>query len=596
MDSIGVKAQNFLGPQYVPRVRLVLRSGAIDTVIITARNAHNPRPETYFEFDDVVHIFSGQVADELSRAQIRSYFRDDLTDQRPLRRSPGGFYSYASVRKRDGHLWASQSVTTLEPVYYSQSDTGAHVGNHPLLVHMAQQGFAEPHLDEDFYFRAVSAGAALDNSTPFRDCHRLGAEVGLVGSKSGLGVQVVQVPRPDIGEVSTGSRIAQLRSLHRALREAGSVLDRLPTSTLLLSGGKDSRLLAALVKREGYASTPVNQNLPQEVEGQVADAVAARLGFAACSRVPFGSLLRRTGIAQATRRRVAYSSGLPTVAALQYASRPEGPVPGAPLLMGHAHLQRGGLNAMIRTADRAIKAVGSRIVNPHLLPEYTQANLRRAQTVVSEHLDYPGARIQRVSFHAYLRYSVNYQLQSLYAYTRNWNPLVTPLIDERFALACEAIADAPPPSGGRPSGIVNLVTEWHQMALTALLAPSLLTIPLAGTRYKCDRKNRPGYRRRDPEQIQARSISPEVIRKGFDTRLMDESLRAELWEQIEATPVADLVRQTGQPDVVRYLSEPHSPLPAGYHPVALHQFCWNVYGQSVILGTPWWKELSSQSR
>src|SRR5690606_14842334 len=97
-------------------------------------------------------------------------------------------------------------------------------------------------------------------------------------------------------------------SMREALVEATSILRRLPQGELRTSGGKDSRLLAAAIAQGGYGVVPVNQNLPEEVEGQVADRVAQALGHDGCVRRPVGTLLRRDNIAQATRRKIAYSA------------------------------------------------------------------------------------------------------------------------------------------------------------------------------------------------------------------------------------------------------------------------------------------------
>jgi hypothetical protein len=262
--------------------------------------------------------------------------------------------------------------------------------------------------------------------------------------------------------------------------------------------------------------------------------------------------------------------------------------------MGHAHLQRGGLNRRIRTVNQAMEVATSRTVSPFLLPPYQEPNRRMVRSFVDETLGRRGVAPQAVSFHAYLQYSMNYQFQSLYAYVRNWNPLITPMLDERFALLCEDIADAPAPR--RPNehaGITDLWNEHIAMGVIEALAPELLTFPLYGDRFRSDVQGRPGHDLRDPALIQARPIPQEDIGRVFNTRHIGSRVRTAMWERIEGTAVAALGELTTRPDIWQYLSEPESPPPESENTTLVNQFVWAVYGLSLILGHDWWTELAT---
>jgi len=592
-DEVVRRTSAVVGAHYSATVREVIRTGAVDTVITTLRNNHSSVPETYLRNRGMTYIFSGYTVDELTEANVGRYFRRGDDDERPVLRSPGGIYSYVSVRHADGQLFAGHSLPTLEPVFYAQRQPSVHVGNHPLLVHMASMRFDGPTIDEHFYLSAVAAGAALDNTTPFLGTYRVPPRAGLLGHRNVAAVEVVPVPRPRAGTHRVDTYRNRRSAMGQSLMEATSILRRLPEGELRTSGGKDSRLLASALRAGGYDVVPVNQNFPQEVEGQIADRVARELGHDGCVRRAIGSSLSRENILQATRRKIAYSAGLPAIATMQYPTRTEGETPGTPVIMGHAHLQRGGLNLRIRTLDHAYSAAESRTVSGMLLAPYQQANRNRAQQLVNRTIRRTSFAVQAVSFHAYLDAPANYQLQSLYTYTRNWNHLVTPLLDERFTLLCEDIADARRArKEGENHGITDLFFESLAMGVTEDLAPELLTFPLAGARYKCDGEQWSGHELRDPDSVTSEPISSEALRGVFNTRRLGSALRAELWEQIEGTAVADMMRSTCRPEVVRYVSEPTTPEPDGHGSSALAQFVWGMFGLAIILGTDWWTELA----
>jgi hypothetical protein len=570
--------------------------GPINTVITIARNAHSPLPEYLFEDESTIYIFSGYLVDSVTDPRtLKSWFAPRARDDRPILRSPGGIYSYVTVRRRDGQLCAGHSTPTLEPVYYAQTRAGFHVGNNPLLVHVANNGMDRPQIDESFYLAAVNGGVAIDGSTPFTGCYRLPPQSILIGHTAMFGARIREAPRPAYGHYRLSTFRQRRDAVSESLIRAGSVLKALPRGEILVSGGKDSRLLAAYLSHAGISATPVNQNHPRDVEGQIADKVARVLGSESCMRRPWEKPPRPEDIDRRTRRRIAFAGGLPAVAALQYTVRTEGTVPGPPLIQGHAHLQRGGLNARIRSHHEAIVVASSRTVNPYLRPEYAERNARIMRGFVNETLIGEGAVAQRIAFHAYLQFSMNFQLQSLFAYVRNWNPHIMPLVDERFTLLCEDIVTSRVPRfrTKKSAGIADLRQERIAMGVTQSLAPSLLKFPLAGGRYRCDGPKWPDFELRNPALVKAGPIPPEDLENTFNTRRTPPDVRAHLWERIEGTVVKQWGEFTCRPEIWRYVSQPNTTVPDGENTTLVNQFVWNLYGLSVILGTDWWYGLTA---
>lgn len=594
-SDVASHGQRSLGPQYDVTVRGVFGRGIYKTVVVVARNRNNPLPEQVLEDRDQFCFFSGYVVDRLTDStSSRRLFGRNPGDDRPIRRSPGGIYSYVTIRRHDGQICAGHSTPTLEPIYYTQAQSGLHVGNNPLLVHVAARGFQSPEMNELFFFSGVSAGVAIDNLTPFVGCLRLAPRTLLVGSSQGLGVSVRAAPRPEYGRYKIGDYRQRTESVREALVEAGSILKRLPPGEFRLSGGKDSRLIAAFLQNARIEALPVNQNFPEEIEGQVADLVAQNLGNSSCFRVPVEDVVDRRDLRQSTRRKIAYAGGLPAAASLQYPVRSEGSVAGVPLIMGHAHLQRGGFVGRIRTVADAIATASSRTVSPFLRPAYVDQNLGRARRLVFDTVDLEGASAQTISFKAYLAYALNYQFQSLYAYVRNWNVLVSPLVDERLTSLCEDIADSPAPGGiDGHAGIIDLLSEKIAMGVTQSLAPSLLRFPLAGDRYRCDGPEWTGFDDRDPALLKVRTIPQQDLGRVFNMRTMDTQTRSELWDEIGGSVIAPFAEQACKPEIWQYVSEPGSKTPRGANHRVLNQFVWSLYGFSITLGSDWWAELAT---
>jgi hypothetical protein len=263
--------------------------------------------------------------------------------------------------------------------------------------------------------------------------------------------------------------------------------------------------------------------------------------------------------------------------------------------MGHAHLQRGGLLARINSLQDAVKAASIRTVNPYVRPEYAERSTRLMRAFVNDTLATEGTVVSSIAFHAYLQFTLNFQLQSLYAYVRNWNPLITPLVDERFTLLCEDIvaSGAPRFRAKQSAGIVDLRNERIAMGVTQSLDPSLLKFPLAGARYRCDGPKWADFDLRDPELVKPGTIAPEDLKMVFNTRRTRPSVRAHLWERIEGSVVQSWGELTCRPEIWRYVSQPDTPVPEGESQVYLNQFVWSLYGQSLILGSDWWSELAA---
>lgn len=588
VESLRESGNRYIGPEYQPSVRSVLTAGDWTTIVVYGRNRNNPLPEGIFTARDLVVVYSGYVVDPIDEdTRWGAYFDSVHRDQRPMRVSPGGIYSYATVRTSDGQVCAGHSTPTLEPVYFTQCDDGFHLGNHPLFVHQAGNEFGTPRISETFLLRAAGAGVAIDDHTPFVGTRRL-APGAIVSSRRHL-LHVHPAPQPSFGRYRVETLARRVDAVSEGLLEAGSILSRLPKGEFRVSGGKDSRMIAALLKSARLGSIPINQNFPQEVEGQVADMVSAVLNEE-CRRIPIEEYVDRD-LGRATTRKVAYSGGLPAVASQGYPTKAEGSVSGLPLIMGHAHLQRGGFaSTRVRTYPEIVAMVKSRSVNPFLRAGFREHNDRLADEWIDSQLRDGKRGPQVLSYTAYLQYTLNYQFQSLYAYVRNWNAMITPMVDERFALLCQQIAESGDSRGGA-NGIGDLRAERIAMGVIDKLAPELLEFPLANDRFRADVPDTPGYEARDPSLLSPRPVPESDLKRILNTRRLNRELRGQIWDIVSGGLVARLGEEAYLPEVWQFISNPNSEPPAQFNHVLLSTFAMSVLGYSIIQDTPWWETL-----
>jgi hypothetical protein len=171
-----------------------------------------------------------------------------------LTASGGGCYSTFHA-DADGFT-AGTSVTRICPVYHAEA-AGLHIaGSRALLVHLAARAAAgQTGVDIDVMplQSMIRHGFIVSDETPFRGVKAL-PNAATLTARRGRAVQITERPLPESGRRPRSARTARdhLEPLAAALREAVSPLDaHAEPATLALSGGRDSRLLAAALSGAG---------------------------------------------------------------------------------------------------------------------------------------------------------------------------------------------------------------------------------------------------------------------------------------------------------------------------------------------------------
>lgn len=164
----------------------------------------------------------------------------------------GGVFSL--FRAGEDRLEAGTSLARVCPVYYAQNSDVMVVGSRALLVHLVErQAAGDPGLDIDVsaLVPMVHHGFFSTDATPYRGVKALPAASVLVASAgSALSIAHTDPPAPDPANASTSR--AGVTDLAGALVAAVAPLGRAGAPVrLALSGGRDSRLMASVLRAGG---------------------------------------------------------------------------------------------------------------------------------------------------------------------------------------------------------------------------------------------------------------------------------------------------------------------------------------------------------
>ncbi|MFF4777677.1 asparagine synthase-related protein [Microtetraspora fusca] len=195
----------------------------------------------------------------------------------------GGVFSV--FRAGEGEMGAATGLTRACPVFYAETPDVHVAGSRALLVHLAARaagtGSRRPEIVWDLpaMESMVRAGYFLSDETPFLGVAALppAAEISVTGGRRAITV----TPLPDPRETPTSRRgmRAQVDELADALLAAVRPLRNTPEPVRLsLTGGRDSRLLAALLHKAGIPFVTATSGHDDSPDVVLAARVAEALG------------------------------------------------------------------------------------------------------------------------------------------------------------------------------------------------------------------------------------------------------------------------------------------------------------------------------
>jgi len=527
----------------------VLNRG-VTSSIFYFRNKLNPIDPVFVEARRKIHALTGYTSEEIKNSlDIDKIFGDD--NRHPIL-SPGGVYTFVNMDMDDGSICAGSSFPSTEVVYYQAHDGVIAISNRPLLAHLASRGRSTPLISNTVILDALPAAAFMDGNTSLSGCKRV-PPLNVVDARPGdREPHVHKRSVPAYGNHSDETFSERRRAFSDLMIYAFQPAKRFAGIEFRLSGGKDSRALAAAISHLGIQpSSIVNHNAAFEVEAIVSDMVADAMGPTAVTRPqPDGrnSQKRPTldEFVTNTRQKIKLQNGLPLAASLHYSIDTLGHTPGDAVLIGHAHIQRGGLaGPNYRYLKNILQSLGARVASPLVKANYSGRNFMEMRRFVTEGL-LAGHIPEYLGLAGYVEWPLNHIFPPYHMYMSHYHHQFMPLMDERFCLYCMDLGKTrASQDSGSLAGILDLRNDTLMFACTKDLCPEMTRIPLADhTRYRFERGGASAIADLG-EDFSSRD--PELIKPGSKFRIENLSFRRMprnevdfLWSEIKAAGRADL--------------------------------------------------------
>ncbi len=464
-------------------------------------------------------------------------------------------------------LWSSRPG--LRVIARAQNERMIVAGTRPYMVHRIACDFASRRL-ERAYVRASLVGWSPGDLTPYDGTSLLPVDA-LLRVRRGASALLAH-PTPEYERDPYADPRIMRPLFAAALREAVAPLRSLPGFELRLSGGKDSRLIAAALHDRGVTpSTVACHGQAGEWEAPTAQHVAYALGWNLKLSVP--EFAYRAGdIVETVRHNLGLSDGFFATEPLQSAYPQFGASGerGPGLVLGHIELQRGGWARRMSGPRSKRLAVARKKLTPYrdcVVPALAEAAGRQLDDFV--------ATVDASTTPEYM-YWVNYRfrvcrwLTSHYlTHAKRLLP-VYPLVDEKVV---RVVSNMP---------LRPLVSEELVFDTLCAFAPQLRDVPLFMARYRFEETlpslRRPcGYFARTPTQPGPSSyVKRELLRPGPVARL--------LCEHIRTGPLREELREATRPVVWRVIEKPSKErLDACEIPRrVLSQYLWTCFQASIL--------------
>jgi hypothetical protein len=494
-------------------------------------------------------------------------------DLGPVAAGLGGCFSLFRADER--RLEAATSITRVCPVYYARAASVTVVGSRALLVHLvaraAQTGLVAPEVDVDVMGLQPMArhGFFPNDETPFRGVRALPNAAVLSCRRDGsTRVDQTPFPVPEPAPRSATEARARVARLADALLAAAQPLALHDDPVRLsLSGGRDSRLMAAVLRGAGVPLRGQTHGLADDPDVLLATRIARTLG------IEHKLLLTGTDgrpeeitvehpLVRA-HRVIRMCEGMTSAY-----ERVNGYVPyameartsgsgGETLRGGFLYDQDDVTPEGLRRRVRSVFLAGERFL--------TAAANERAHALYKSWT----ARAESDGFDSldklYLFYRTGRWMVGAHTATQMNSPYYHPFLDNRVVR--EAL---------------SLPAEWRHgeevfFRLIETLAPQLANIPPEGKRWRFDRR-----RPRRPRELHAwyrrRPMVPQGGSSGFNWRKsFDEDFLDLLREQLVSAPreLFDVVDEARAKQLF-------SQVPGGW----VHQV-WHIYTLGVLLSGAW---------
>lgn len=431
-------------------------------------------------------VYTGYVrpgaTDPAQVAALMDVGRGRLT----MRDTPGGIAGYFFADAAHGTAYAWSSHAGVQGIFHTRGERCIAISNRPLLSHAIARESTVPSFSSTWARRVLVGGATLWDDTPYEGTWYSPPRSTLVVSHGVIGHQ----PHPVEIERTTYEAKSP-EGIRRFLDEsiaAIGVLSTMPRAELRLSGGKDSRYVAALLTATKTSVDSITHAHPEFGEGPLSAHVAAAVGLPhQIVQMPVATQDALLGVMSANLRK---SDGL-VAEARQLSYHLERPV-GTPFIDGQAHHPRGGYRSPMTRDGARVRAnlqgtcIGhATLVAPDIATERRQRIdalldgwIRPSQEGLVSRLLGSRRRFGHPVEAAYWMYSdwrMTRWIQAAYLPIARERPLVWPCMDEGVLRAISELS------------IWDRNTEYAFFSALQTLSPALSRIPLYDSVWNFDR-------------------------------------------------------------------------------------------------------------
>lgn len=487
--------------------------------------------------------------------------RLDYREGRLYMKSPGGIASFFVVDSQREQCYAWSSHAGVQGVYYSSGPDGTVISNRSSLSHRV--AFGSVTMSRAWARRALLDTGSLWYDTPFKGTRFIEPRSCVAVTRQG---RIVHWPHPVLlqGKRYRDRSQEGVNDYIEATMEALRVTKKMPPAMFYLSGGKDSRYLAAVAHRMKLAVDPVCfDSIAQQGEAPEARAVARLVGWTL--RVLPRSAVPEDRMLGQIRENIRQCDGqLSEVLHLIY---PDSlPAPGTPLITGHAHHLRGGFTRTMKSSG-VIEGLVAGATGPlGLVTEDIEEERRARAEELIDGMTY--LHPADIGYWFYNDWRMHRSMPGpTLALARN-GPALWPMLDERVLQVCSRLNH------------FDRVTEWTMFMATKQLLPGIEKIPLYNAPWRGDSGGK------------ANSMFPE----GFEERTRQRkrssgwpgngpAVAQRLWKRVyDAVPEAREVAGWLRPKILQMtLSE------WGSSNAIAVRLCWRLIGISLVLEGKWMK-------
>jgi len=451
-----------------------------------------------------------------------------------------GAFAVAFFDRGDEDLFLWSTRPGLRSIAYAEASDMWIAGTRPYRVHRIAQAFGATVLDTSYVMESLT-GWSLRDRTPFDRTSLIPVDalLKLDGSTAAQRRHPTGTAKRSSSPFSSGV----IESYQTALRAAVEPLRKFPGFELRLSGGKDSRLIAAALHNAKIKPTTVIcHGLPGEWEIPVAEQVAEALGWELKLAMPEYAF--RGNELETIRYNLTMADGFLATEALQspYAQIGISGDRGPGLILGHMELQRGGWATQKFESFKEVsgKATGRLFplrdcVAPWLF-EVSKPVLQEAIASLNSYS--PTEAMYWINY----RFRVCRWLISHYLLHSRFLIPVYPLVDERVV---RVVNQAP---------MSVLTSEELIFRATSSLAPPLREMPLFRERYRFETDDSNPRLKREVQR-------PEPTQPGPSTYLKREvvlpgRIGHMLCEHIRNGRLRDEIKEASTPAVWQAIENP----------------------------------------